>query len=91
MDNLILASSCKDRLASWKEGLNGFINTSTIVGRLINNSLETLRDDVVRIKPEVLLLDFDLLGLNATKGVTSLRELCTEAKTIVMTSIPTHK
>ena len=86
MDNLILASSYKDRLASWKEGLNGFINTSVIVDGFINDSLETLRDDAVRIKPEVILIDFDLLGINGANGAASLRKLCVEAKTIVMTS-----
>jgi two-component system NarL family response regulator len=85
MGNLILASSYQDRLTSWKEGLRDFVSTSLIIDRLIIDRLDKLRDDVVRIKPEVLLLDFDLLGLSAANGSASLRRLCSEAKTIVMT------
>jgi len=40
--------------------------------------------EVMRIKPEVLLLDFDLIGLNETNGAASLRRLCTETKIIIM-------
>jgi len=86
-NNLILASSYLDRLDSWKEGLGDYSNTSLIIDRLKIDRLDTLRDDVVRIKPEVLLLDYDLLGLNASNGSASLRRLCSEAKTIIMTGV----
>ncbi len=77
-NNLIIASSCQNRLASWKQGLNGFVSTSLEVDKLA-----TLRDHVAQAKPKVLLLDFDLIGSN---GVISLRSLCTETKTIVIGS-----
>lgn len=76
MINLILASSNENRLALWKRGLKDFVSNTLIIDRL-----DTLRDDVVRIKPQVLLLDFDLLGSN---GIVDLRRLCVETKTIVM-------
>lgn len=76
MINLILASSNENRLALWKRGLKDFVSNTLIIDRL-----DTLRDDVVRIKPQVLLLDFDLLGSN---GVVDLRRLCVETKTIIM-------
>lgn len=75
-NNLIIASSCQNRLASWKQGLNGFVNTTLEIDKL-----GALRVEVLRIKPQVLLLDFDLLGSN---GVASLKSLCAEAKTIVI-------
>lgn len=78
-NNLILASSYPDRLTFWKNGLSNFVNTTLIIDRL-----DTLRDDVARIEPEVLLLDFDLLGLGALNGAVSLRRLCTETKIIIM-------
>jgi DNA-binding NarL/FixJ family response regulator len=78
MNNLILASACQNRLASWKLGLNGFTNTALVIDKL-----GTLRDDVVQVKPKVLLLDFDLLGSN---GASSLRNICTETKTIIIGS-----
>jgi DNA-binding NarL/FixJ family response regulator len=75
-NNLILASPCQNRLASWKLGLDGFVCTT-----LASDSLGTLRDGVVQAKPSILLLDFNLLGLN---GVTSLKSICTETKTIII-------
>jgi len=84
MDNLILASSYQDRLTFWKEGLSDFVSNTLIIDRLIIDRLDTLRDEVVRIKPEVLLLDFDLLGVNASNGAASLRRLCSETKIIIM-------
>ena len=74
-NNLILASPCQNRLTSWKLGLNDFVCTT-----LATDSLGTLRDNVVQAKPSILLLDFNLLGLN---GVASLKSICTETKTII--------
>jgi len=83
MNKLILASSkSKDRLSFWKQGLEGFVGTTLLI-----DSLGRLQDDVVRTKPEVLLLDFDLLGLdsfNGLNGVVNLRRLCAETKIIVL-------
>jgi DNA-binding NarL/FixJ family response regulator len=80
--NLMLASSNENRLASWKQGLDGFVITSLMLDRL-----DKLSNDVVRIKPEVLLLDFDLLRaqkLNGLNDAANLRKLCTETKIIIL-------
>jgi DNA-binding NarL/FixJ family response regulator len=80
--NLMLASPNENRLASWKQGLDGFVITSLMLDRL-----DKLSNDVVRIKPEVLLLDFDLLRvhrLNGLNDAANLRKLCTEAKIIIL-------
>ena len=82
MNNLILASSNKDRLAFWKQGLDCFVSTTLIIDRL-----DKLLDDVLRIKPEVLLLDVDLLrlnGLTGFSGTVNLRGLCSETKIIIL-------
>ena len=84
MDKLILASSYQDRLSSWKRGLGDFSSTCLVIDRLIIDRLDALRDDVLKIKPSVLLLDYDLLGVNATNGAASLRRLCSETKTIIL-------
>jgi DNA-binding NarL/FixJ family response regulator len=76
---IILAASHQDRLASWRRSLAGIACTISMVEKL-----EMLWDEVVRIKPEALLLDFDLFGLNYSNSVASLRKLCAETKTIVM-------
>lgn len=75
-NNLIIASSRQDRLASWKQALGGFVSTTFVI-----DSLSTLRDDIVRIKPGVLLLDYDLLGSNSVAG---LRRICTATRTIII-------
>jgi two-component system NarL family response regulator len=78
MNNLMIASSCQDRLASWKQGLSGFDSKT-----LETNNLGTLRDAVTQVKPKVLLLDFDLIG---STGIASLRSICAETKAIVVGS-----
>jgi DNA-binding NarL/FixJ family response regulator len=79
MNNLIIASSYKDRLTSWREGVKDFVSTTLIIDRL-----DTLRDGVVRIKPQILLLDFDFLGLNGSKGAASLKRLSSDTKIIIL-------
>ena len=78
-NNLILAGPHKERLASWGRGLNGFVSASLLVDRL-----DELTDDVARIKPEILLLDFDLLELNGRSSAVPLRKLCADTKIIIL-------
>jgi DNA-binding NarL/FixJ family response regulator len=75
-NNLMIASSCHDRLDSWKLELNGFVNTALVI-----DSMGTLRDEVMQIKPKVMLLDYDLLGSN---GVFRLGGICTDTKVIII-------
>lgn len=85
MNNLILASSCQNKLASWKQGLSGFNITTLIKDSSSSNRLETLRDEVAKIKPKVLLLDIDLLGSDGSFGLATLRRLCADTKIIILT------
>lgn len=78
-NNLIIASPNRESILPWMAGLNGFVMVSIITDRL-----DMLWDDVVRIKPEVLLLDFDLLKLDGLNCVAQLRRLCLETRTIVL-------
>lgn len=79
MTNLILASLNRNRAASWKEGLNGFLITTFII-----DSLDAFWNDVVRIGPDILLLDSDLLASNGTVRLSNLSKICTETKVIVL-------
>lgn len=81
MSNLILASSHQDRLVAWKRGLIDFASATLMV-----DDLDTLVGEVVRIKPHVLLFDFDLLVLNGSGGVAGLKKICAETKAIIMNS-----
>ncbi len=78
-NNLIIVSPNKERIFSWKLGLNGFIRTS-----LITDRLDILWDDIVRIEPDVLLLDMDLLGLNSLNDIATLRKLCTKTSVVIL-------
>ncbi|MFZ2160731.1 MAG: response regulator transcription factor [Sideroxyarcus sp.] len=77
-NNLIIASSCQNRLASWNQGLSGFVSTTFVIDKL-----DALREEVTRNKPKVLLLDFDVIALD---GTASLRSMCAETKTIIIGS-----
>ena len=78
-NNLILASSNTERLAFWELGLSDSACTPLLIEKL-----EMLHAEVDRIKPRVLLLDFDLLGDNGSTGAISLRRLCAETQTVIL-------
>lgn len=78
-NNLILASPDQDRPTFWKQGLSGFVSTTLIVG-----GLDALLDSIAQIKPEVMLLDFDLLKLNELNGTANLNKLCVTTKVIIL-------
>lgn len=66
---ILLASPSTDRLCSWKQSLEVF-SAATVV-----TNLDALKEELVRIKPEVLLLDLDLPDLDGTKGIARLMKL----------------
>lgn len=76
---MIIASSRQNRISSWKAGLDGFVNTVLVVDKLT-----TLGNEVTKLRPKVLLLDFDLVGSNS---LLSLRTICAETRTIVIGAI----
>jgi two-component system NarL family response regulator len=78
-NNLMLASMHADRLALWKQGLTDFESTTAIT-----DSLDTLKDNVERLKPHILLLDFDLLGLNGSNSAAGLKRLSAETSIIIL-------
>ena len=84
MDKLILASSSLNLLASWRQGLAGFAITTLIKDKSLSNKLESIRDEIVKINPLILLLDIELLGLNGTFGIAALRRICAETKVIIL-------
>jgi len=63
--SLIIASPNRERVLCWKQGLNDFVNTS-----IITDKLDMLRDSVMRIEPDVILLDSDFIGLNSLNDVS---------------------
>lgn len=76
MNILMIASASQDKLASWKRDLNGFVSTTLTI-----EDLDTLREDVVQLKPKVTLLDYDLLGPD---DVSSLSRISAQTNIIII-------
>lgn len=79
MNNLIVASLYKNKLALWKRAL------SDVTGKIsIIDKFDALMAEAVRIKPQIILLDFDLPGLNGADGVAGLKRLSAETRIIIL-------
>lgn len=76
INNVIIASALKSRIAAWQQGLEG-----VVTGALVGERLSSLVDEVTRLDPEILLLDLDLLGAN---GMGAFRSICAETRTVVI-------
>ncbi len=77
-NNLMIASSCRDRLASWKQALDGFVSTA-----LADCDLDELGRDVLRFKPHVLMLSYELIS---PTNFANLSRICAATKVIVIGS-----
>ena len=78
--NLMLASGDKSKLGWWRKGLHGFINPHEV------NDLSQLKGEISQLKPEMLLIDYELLGADMVSEVSSLKRLYPEIKMIVLTN-----
>jgi DNA-binding NarL/FixJ family response regulator len=78
---ILIASSSSDRLARWELGLQGFNVILTARG------LDSLREGLVRVEPQVLLLDFDLPGLDGPRGVAGLKNASPKTKIIALSGV----
>lgn len=76
INNMIIASVGRDRIAAWRKGLEGLVTHT-----LVSDRLGTLGDEISRLGPEVLLLDYDLLGSN---GMGTFHGICAETRTVVI-------
>lgn len=72
----IIACSCQSSLASLKQALEDIEGVILEISRL-----SELEDEVLRIKPKIALLDYELLGTN---NIGILRSICAETKIIVI-------
>lgn len=75
---ILMASPSQDTLARWEAGINGFSH------KLCAGSLDSLKDDIVKAKPQVLLLDYDFPGLEDSAVIASLAKLNPETRIIVL-------
>lgn len=75
---ILLASSSEETLASWKRGVSDFAPIYCLTG------LEQLNDELARVKPQILLLDLDLSGLDAPAGLADLMNLSPGTKIVIL-------
>ncbi len=77
VDNLLVASACKIKTAHFKDELSGIFSLFHV------KTLDLLKERLVEIQPEMLLLDFNLPLLNGGRDVSELRKLSPETKIVV--------
>lgn len=77
-DVLVLASSCRSRLASWEHGLCGLARTF-----LVADEFDALKNTFSQSRPQLLLLDHELHGLDGANGTACLKRLFPDARIII--------
>ena len=75
---ILLASQFQDDLYRWEQGVRG------IAPVFCSTNLDSLRDELVRLKPQILLLDHDLPRLDGANGIAALMKLNPETKVIIL-------
>jgi DNA-binding NarL/FixJ family response regulator len=75
---ILLASSSPDRLSVWKQGVRGFSHISCV------GSFDLLRDKIVRSKPQILLLDHNLPGLDGPSHIADLKKLSPQTRIVIL-------
>ena len=75
---ILLASQFQDDLYRWEQGVR------SIAPVFCSTNLDSLRDELVRLKPQILLLDHDLPQLNGPNGISALMRLNPETKVIIL-------
>lgn len=78
---ILLASSSQENLSRWEQSVSGLAPISC------STNLDSVRQDLVRIKPQILLLDYDLPALNGSDGISGLVKLSPENKVIILSPL----
>ncbi len=78
MSLILLASASQDELYRWEQGVRNLFPV------ICSTNLESLRDELVRLKPRILLLDHELPELDVPTGILALMKLNPETKVIIL-------
>lgn len=78
---ILLASSSQDDLFRWEQGVRG------LAPIFCSTNLDSVRNELVRIKPKILLLDHDLSKLDGPNGISGLMKLNPETKVIILSRV----
>lgn len=76
-DILLVASACKVKSAHFIDGLSGIASVFHVM------DFDLLKDKLVQLKPEMLLLDYGLPLLNGVRGISELRTLCPDTNVVI--------
>lgn len=74
---ILLASNNKDMLLRWEQGLFGLFPTVTVHG------FHQLSEKLVKLKPDILFLDYLLPGLKNQQSISDLINLGNDTKIII--------
>lgn len=75
---ILLASTSSALLHNWKQGLDGFPTAA------LEGDMEALQTELGRVKPDLLMLDLDLPGLDGAKGAARLVKLHASTRVIAV-------
>jgi two-component system NarL family response regulator len=75
---ILLASSSPNDLYRWERGVR------SLAPVFCSTKLDSVRDELVRVKPRILLLDHDLPKLDGPEGIAGLMKLNPETRFIVL-------
>lgn len=77
---ILLASASQDDLRRWERSVDG-------LGPVFcSTNLDSLKNELVRLKPAILLLDHELLQLNSLEGILALARLNPETKIVILSN-----
>jgi len=74
---ILLASPSRETLSGWRQGLVDFADL------VCAENLDSVRDSLAQINPQILLLDYDLLGSDVIKVVAELINLNLKTKIVI--------
>ena len=75
---ILLASTSSALLHNWKQGLDGFPTAA------LEGDMEALQTELGRVKPDLLMLDLNLPGLDGAKGAARLVKLHASTRVIAV-------
>jgi DNA-binding NarL/FixJ family response regulator len=78
---ILLASASQEDLSRWEQAVRDLAPT------FCSTNLDSVRRELVRIKPQILLLDHDMLKLGGTDGILGLMKLNPETRVIILSRL----
>jgi RNA polymerase sigma factor (sigma-70 family) len=82
---ILLASSSQDDLSRWERSIHHLDPV------FVSTNLAVLNDQLVRGKPQILLLDRDFPGVDGSDGIAVLMKLSLETKFIILSRTVTEE